>query len=250
MLEEVADVLVAVFVLELVSEVLLLEESVELLVDVLEMVTEVLVLEDPTTVLVVVVLVPPVQIPPVQTPPLPQGVPSPRVVWLQVAVPGAQVSVVHGLWSSHFARWTQPAVSEQASIVHGSLSLQLGGGPPTHTPLLQWSLVVHALPSLHAAVLLVCTQPTPGLQLSSVHGLWSSQPVTFAHCPVVTSQLSAVHGSASPQSASLVHAARKGDALAIVRSRAPPPTPCTCVATLLKLMPWARLATPLYIHTP
>ena len=59
--------------------------------------------------------------------------------------------------------------------MHGLLSLQLGAAPPTQTPPEQVSLVVQALPSLQGAVLLVCTQPVDGLQLSSVHGLLSLQ---------------------------------------------------------------------------
>src|SRR5262249_52864233 len=61
------------------------------------------------------------------------------------------------------------------SSVHTLPSLQLGGGPPTQLPLLHVSPVVQALPSSHGDSLLVCTQPTPGLQLSSVHTFPSSQ---------------------------------------------------------------------------
>jgi hypothetical protein len=50
----------------------------------------------------------------------------------------------------------------------------LGAGPPTQDPLEQASLVVQALPSLHAAVLLVNTQPFVGSQMSSVQTLASS----------------------------------------------------------------------------
>src|SRR5262245_27674115 len=63
----------------------------------------------------------------------------------------------------------------QASLVHGLPSSQLGGGPPTHVPLAQVSPVVHALPSLHDAVLLAWTQPFAVLHESSVQGLLSLQ---------------------------------------------------------------------------
>jgi hypothetical protein len=58
--------------------------------------------------------------------------------------------------------------------VQGLLSLHTIA-VPAQTPPLQVSLVVHALPSSHEAVLLAWTQPVAGSQLSSVHGLLSSQ---------------------------------------------------------------------------
>jgi hypothetical protein len=61
-------------------------------------------------------------------------------------------------------------------LVHGLPSSQLVGVPGWHEPPLQTSPVVQAFPSLHGAVLFVWTQPPScGLQLSSVHGLLSSQ---------------------------------------------------------------------------
>ena len=72
------------------------------------------------------------------------------------------------------ACWQPPAVS-QLSAVHALPSSQLGAGPPAQAPPLQVSAVVQALLSLHEAVLLVCTQPEAGLQLSSVHTLLSLQ---------------------------------------------------------------------------
>src|SRR5207245_7289140 len=57
----------------------------------------------------------------------------------------------------------------------GALAGQTGGGPPTHAPPAHASAVVQALPSLHAAVLGVLTQPEAGLQLSSVQALPSLQ---------------------------------------------------------------------------
>src|SRR5262245_56268037 len=70
----------------------------------------------------------------------------------------------------------QPDAGSQPSAVQLLPSLQSGGGPPAQLPPEQVSFVVQALPSLHAAVLLVCTQPVAGSQLSSVQGLPSSQP--------------------------------------------------------------------------
>jgi hypothetical protein len=71
---------------------------------------------------------------------------------------------------------TQPVAALHESSVHGLLSLQPSAGPPTHAPPLQVSAVVHALPSLQANVLFVCTHPLVGLHESSVHGLLSLQP--------------------------------------------------------------------------
>jgi hypothetical protein len=93
--------------------------------------------------------------------------------------PSEQASpVVQALPSSQDAvllSCSQPVAGLQLSSVHGLLSSQLGAAPPTHAPSEQASPVVQALPSSQAAVLLSCTQPVAGLQLSSVHGLLSSQ---------------------------------------------------------------------------
>src|SRR5207249_12326289 len=69
----------------------------------------------------------------------------------------------------------QPVDGLHASAVQMSPSSQFGGGPPTHAPPLHVSLVVHALLSLHGLVLLACTQPVAGTQLSSVQTLLSLQ---------------------------------------------------------------------------
>src|SRR5207244_10793607 len=87
-------------------------------------------------------------------------------------------SVVHGLPSLRGAALlmcTQPVGWLQPSSVQGFPSSQLGGAPPTQFPPLQASLVVHALPSLQGAVLLVWTQPVAGSQPSSVQPLPSLQ---------------------------------------------------------------------------
>src|SRR3954467_12532239 len=87
-------------------------------------------------------------------------------------------TVVHALPSLHGAVllvFTQPLDGLQLSSVQPLPSLQFGGAPPTHAPAAHVSLVVHALPSLPGAVLLVFTQPLDGLQLSSVQPLLSSQ---------------------------------------------------------------------------
>jgi hypothetical protein len=63
----------------------------------------------------------------------------------------------------------------QLSVVQGLLSLQTTAWPGLQAPPEQASPVVHALPSLHAAVLLVWMHPDVGLQESSVHGLLSLQ---------------------------------------------------------------------------
>ena len=94
-------------------------------------------------------------------------------------VPPAHVSsVVQASPSSHEAVLlvcTQPDAGLHESSVHALSSLQLRAVPPTQVPPSHVSSVVQALPSLHEAVLLVCTQPVVGLQESSVHGLPSSQ---------------------------------------------------------------------------
>ena len=59
--------------------------------------------------------------------------------------------------------------------MHGLLSSQLVAEPGRQVPPAQESPVVHALPSSHAAVLFVVTQPVAGLQVSVVQGLLSLQ---------------------------------------------------------------------------
>jgi len=83
------------------------------------------------------------------------------------ALPSSQVAVLFAL--------TQPVDGLQESSVHGLLSLQSVAALPRQTPPLQTSTVVQALPSSQLAVLFTCTHPETGLQLSSVHGLSSSQ---------------------------------------------------------------------------
>src|SRR4029077_20267063 len=71
--------------------------------------------------------------------------------------------------------YTQPVAGLQLSSVQTLPSLQWSGGPPTHVPAEQVSLVVQALPSSQEAALFVWTQPVDGSHESSVQGLPSSQ---------------------------------------------------------------------------
>jgi glyoxylate utilization-related uncharacterized protein len=99
--------------------------------------------------------------PPTQDPPL-------HVSAVVHALPSLQATVLFVC--------TQPVAGLHESSVHGLLSLQPSAGPPTQDPPLQVSAVVHALPSLQANVLFVCTHPLAGLHESSVQGLLSLQP--------------------------------------------------------------------------
>jgi hypothetical protein len=86
--------------------------------------------------------------------------------------------VVHALPSLQAAAlfvWTHPVAGLQESSVQPLLSLQSSAGPPAQAPPLQVSTVVHALPSLQAAALLLCTHPVARSHESSVQGLPSSQ---------------------------------------------------------------------------
>ena len=120
-------------------------------------------------------------------------------------VPPLHVSlVVHALPSLHalvLFVCTQPVDVLQVSVVQGLVSSQLGGGPPTQEPAAHVSLVVHALLSLQAAVLLVWTQPDAGLQESSVQGFESSQLI------VVPAQTPPVHTSPDVQALPSLQAA-------------------------------------------
>jgi hypothetical protein len=94
-------------------------------------------------------------------------------------VPAAQRSVVvQALPSSHGAVLfvgSQPVAALHVSSVHGFESPQSSGGPPTQSPPLHRSAVVHASLSEHGFVLGVRTQPLAGAQLSVVQGFVSAQ---------------------------------------------------------------------------
>jgi len=70
---------------------------------------------------------------------------------------------------------TQPEPALQLSLVQAFPSLHASEPPLLHPPPWQWSLVVHAFPSLHPLLLLENTHPDPELQLSLVHGFPSTQ---------------------------------------------------------------------------
>src|SRR5262249_37386939 len=93
--------------------------------------------------------------------------------------PPEQVSlVVQALASSQAAVLfvcTQPVDMLHESSVHGLLSLQLGVGPPAQTPPEQVSVVLQALLSLQAGVLLTCRHPMTASHESFVQTLLSSQ---------------------------------------------------------------------------
>ena len=124
--------------------------------------------------------------------------------------------------------FTQPAVLSQLSSVHPLPSLQAMAVPGTHPPAWQASPRVQTLPSVHATVLLLVTQPLAGAHASTVQGLpslqtsaapgthWpakhasptvqvfaSVQLCALAVCthPWLGSQLSSVHGLPSSQPA-------------------------------------------------
>ena len=111
----------------------------------------------------------------------PEGIPpvtppSAGVQQLPAAqAPATPVALVHGVASATLL-CAQPLGALQKSAVHGLASSQFGAPlPATQPPPLHLSFKEQAFPSLHAAVLLMCTQPLVGSHLSSVHGLLSSQ---------------------------------------------------------------------------
>jgi hypothetical protein len=63
---------------------------------------------------------------------------------------------------------THPEPGLQLSLVQAFPSLHDRLPPPPHPPPWQWSLTVHAFPSLHPLELFVNTHPEPELQLSLV----------------------------------------------------------------------------------
>jgi hypothetical protein len=84
----------------------------------------------------------------------------------------------------------------QPSVVQGLLSLQVGGVPATQLPLLQLAglqkSVEQELPLAAAAL---CAQPTPAWQLSTVHGLPSSQLGGVPALQLPFWQAAGAHGS-------------------------------------------------------
>jgi hypothetical protein len=99
---------------------------------------------------------------------------------------------VHGFWSVHdvpsaavvVALHVPEAGSHACAPAHWVAPGQLTTLLPTQAPPWHVSVCVQGLPSLHAIVLFVCTQPVAGLQLSVVHGLPSSHEIAaLEHAP-------------------------------------------------------------------
>ncbi len=137
------------------------------------------------------------------------------VVGLQVSVvhstpssqPSALPAVQAPAWQLSATVHTLPSASQPVPLVTGAKthapvevlqlsdvqllpSLQVIALPALHAPPVHTSPIVHALPSLHVALLSTWTQPVTGLQLSSVHGL----PSSHASAPAAT-QLVPTHAS-------------------------------------------------------
>ncbi len=130
----------------------------------------------------------------------PSGSEPVQVVPLHVSV------VVQLLPSSHgppVGTYVQPMGSWQPVPVQTLPSSHDGGGPPTHVPPLQVSLVVQGEPSLHGSVLATETQPSNGSQCSVVQISLSSQfgagpPPTHApplHVSTGVHALLSLHGA-------------------------------------------------------
>lgn len=90
----------------------------------------------------------------------------------------------------------QPATGSHASTMHAACELQSRAGPGWHTPLTHASVVVQALPSVHAAPLGsgVLTRPTAGSH------------VTVWHCVLVTTTAAPTQCPAPSQLSPVVHA--------------------------------------------
>ena len=110
-----------------------------------------------------------------------QGLPSSQLATLPgTQAPALQTSpTVHTVPSSQgtvlFVDVHAPVTGLQFSVVQGFLSSQVLGPLGVQTPTLQISPTVQLLLSSHLAVLKPCSQPAIASQLSSVHGLPSSQ---------------------------------------------------------------------------
>ena len=89
--------------------------------------------------------------------------------------PALQVQPLVQSSATQVSTWAQPVVLLQLSTVHSTPSSQSTAPGPAQLPPAQTSPLVHASPSLQLAVVLVCTQPVPLLQLSAVQALLSLQ---------------------------------------------------------------------------
>ncbi len=99
---------------------------------------------------------------------LPTQLPAAQVsAWLQ-ALPSSQLRLL-------FANAHLPVATAQLSEVQGLLSLHVVPAPDTQPLVLHTSPTVHALPSLHGAVLAAWVQPSLASQPSSLQPLPSSQ---------------------------------------------------------------------------
>lgn len=105
---------------------------------------------------------------------VPEPTHDPLLLQVSVVVHKLPSVQVTPLSDAEPACWQAPVETLQLSAVQGLLSLQTVA-LPTHEPLTQVSLLVHALPSLQLPVLLVKTQPEPAEQVSVVHALLSLQ---------------------------------------------------------------------------
>ena len=80
------------------------------------------------------------------------------------------------LQGSVLLAWRQPLAGTHESVVQTFASSQLNAGPGAQAPPAHVSVVVHALPSLHAMVLFACAHPVAGTHESVVQTFPSSQP--------------------------------------------------------------------------
>ncbi len=201
---------------------------------------------------------------------------------------GSQLSLVHGLLSSqpivlpgihppprHASPTVQPLPSSQGrlllaaaqplsgsqlSVVQGNPSSQVLGAPGTQRPAAQASLTVQTLPSEHVPPTAKCLQLLTLSQLSSVHGLPSSQLAALLpmHAPALQASTS-VHASLSlhvelfgayaqplPGShASSVHGLPSAQTLNLPAWHFPPKHPSFSVHTLPSLQ-LSALLTPMH----
>ena len=178
---------------------------------------------------------PGLHLPAAQTSPLVQALPSSHgavVLLLTQPLVVTHESAVHGLLSLQFTlpppvhlpltqasplvqaslslqakpafKWVQPVCGLQASTVHGWASSQFRVAPAPHLLFKHESPWVQALPSSHGPAWAAKAQPEPGLQLSAVHGLPSTQVKTapLTHLPALhksfwVQTLASLHGRAA-----------------------------------------------------
>lgn len=116
--------------------------------------------------------------------------PDPRLGTFKQPPNALHPSTVQGFLSSQLTTNSHPLTGSHLSTVQVFLSSQDTTLLGRHEPLEHWSPSVHELPSLHSAMLLLCTHPLAFSQVSSVQTLPSEQSFAVPALQAFAAQVS------------------------------------------------------------